>query len=183
MRMDTRDVFLSRVLQNPASLEFTEIHVIYAAQLIVSAGIRHRCQYSCALAHQSTFSPPITASSEDTRKMLDEYRYGLMVRREVPLSDEDVSKAWGSFAEKVLEFEHECFVRGYPKAFVPAIGTCLFGHLDETLRPCEYDGKSRPTFEAIGINLGESLEMINWENYLIRDAHDPFHMFAALMLE
>jgi predicted metal-binding protein len=181
--MDTREAYMSRVLQNPASMNFTEVKFIYSAQVIVQYGIRQRCQYSCELAHQSTLSPPLSAAANDTRRMLDEFRYGLMVRREVPISDTEFRDVWKDFSEKMLEFERESFLRGFPKAFVPAVGSCLFGHVDESLRPCEYPGKARPTFEAVGVNLGETLEMINWEKHLVRDAHEDFPMFGLIMLE
>jgi len=183
MGTDTRDAYMSRVLQNPASMNFTEIRFIYSAQIIAGAGIRQRCQYSCQLAHQATLSPPLSPTVIDTQKMLDEFRYGLIVRREAPISDQEFGRVWQDFSEKMLEFEHESFIRGYPKALVPAVGSCLFGHNDDSLRPCEYPGKSRPTFEAIGINLGETLDMIGWESYLVRDDHEPFQMFSVLMLE
>lgn len=183
MGTDTRDAYMSRVLQNPASMDFTEVRFIYSAQIAVGAGIRQRCQYSCAHAHQTTLSPPLSPDAPATRHLLDEYRYGLIVRREVPISDEDFNRIWRRFSEKMLEFEQESFIRGYPKAFVPAVGSCLFGHADDSLRPCEYAGKSRPSLEAIGINLGETLDLIGWEAYITRDADEPFQMFSFLMLE
>jgi predicted metal-binding protein len=183
METDTRDAYMSRVLQNPASMNFTEIRFIYSAQIIVGAAIRQRCQYACSLAHQSILSPPLTPGAQDTRRTLDEYRYGLIVRRKAPLIDREFRDVWREFSDNMLEFEHESFIRGYPKAFVPAVGACLFGHNDDRLRPCDYPHKSRPTFEAIGVNLGETLDMIGWESHIIRDDHDPFQMFSVLMLE
>ncbi len=201
--MEDRETYMARVLQRPALLDFSEIRFIYAAQVTISHSVRWRCQYTCEQAHQSTLSPPFCPPPEETRRVLEEYRYGLMVRREAATTPaeaaargakaaaeeeekkraRDFREVWADFSRRVREFEHECFIRGYPRAFALAIGNCLFGHLDDSLRPCDFPDKNRPTFESVGIDLHETLSMINWESHLLRDPGDPFQMFALVMME
>lgn len=181
--METREAYMSRILQQPALLKFNEIRFIHASQVLTSAAVRQRCLYTCSQTRQSHLNPPFSPSSEETRRILDEYRYGLMVRRELAAASRAFLDAWTEFSAHMLEFERQCFVRGYPRAFAMAVGNCLYGHHDDSLRPCDYPEKNRPTFEAAGIDLSVALEMINWDGYLVRDPEDPFQMFGLLMVE
>jgi hypothetical protein len=70
--MDTREAYMGCILQNPEALHFPEI-VHLRAQAIVHGGIRQRCH--CEYAHQPTLAP-LSSPAPDTRRMLDEYRYG-----------------------------------------------------------------------------------------------------------
>jgi len=182
--MELREKFVGRLLQSPGRLGFTEIRFIHVPQVQVSSWVRLRCQYHCHQARQSDLSPPFSPTAADTREILDDYKYGLMVRREeeIPFS-RDYQEVWRDFEKALLEAEHECFVRGYGKAFAVASGNCMFCHHDDSIRPCTYPEKSRPTLEAIGVNLHETLDMIAWEGYLVRDSGDPFSLFGLLLLE
>ncbi len=178
-----REQYLAEILRDPARLTFTEIRFIHAAQVITRRAIRQRCQYACSHSHQSALCAPLTPTDSDTRHILDEYRYGLVIRREAPLEERNYLEVWSEFARNILHFERELFLHGYPGVFALAIGNCVHGHLDDTFRPCEYPEKNRPTFEAVGIETWETLEMIHLEEYLRRQPGDPFQMFSLVMIE
>ncbi|MCC5876958.1 MAG: hypothetical protein JJU11_12125 [Candidatus Sumerlaeia bacterium] len=181
--MEVREKFVARLLNNPESIGFTEVKFVHSPQLQLSHAVRMRCQYTCSAAGESHLSPPGSPDPERVEKMLLEYKFGVMVRREIPHPfPDDVGEVWREFQQSLIEAENESFIRGYGNAFAMAAGNCLYCHHDNSLRPCNYAGKSRPTFEALGINLQETLSMIAWEHLLVRDTDDPFQLFGLLLL-
>ena len=182
--MEVREKYIARLLNDPIVYGFSETKFIHMPQIITSNWVRQRCQYVCRHVRQSDFTPPFSPGAADTQKMLDEFRFGLILRKEVSLPFEgDFMRAWSDFEQAMVESETQAFQRGYGKAFAIGAGNCLFCHHDDSLRPCEFNGKSRPTLEAIGINLHDTLDMVGWDQYLVRSPEEPFQMFGVLLLE
>lgn len=178
-----REKHVALLMNQPAEFGLAEAKFIHVPQICTGSAVRLRCQYACTHTRQSDLVPPHSPTAEEMRRILDEYRYGLMVRREEPFGHRDHREVWSEFSRQVLAIERDCTVRGYARAFAVAIGTCLLLHRDESLRPCEFAGKARPTFEAAGIDLKETLEMIQWHGMVVRDEGEPFQLFALVLLD
>jgi len=182
--MEVREKYIARLLNDPAAHGYSEIKFVHTPQIVVSRWVRQRCQYLCRATRQSDLCPPFSPTADDTLKMLDEYKFGLLLRQEVPLAAmADHGEAWRTFEQALVESENEAFIRGYGKAFSIGAGNCLFGHHDDRARPCDFTGKTRPTLESIGVNLHDTLDMVGWEHHLVRDPDDPFQFFGLLLLE
>ncbi len=181
--MEVRERYIARLLHEPEAFGLTEAKFIHAPQIIVSRAIRLRCRYTCCQAHQSANVPPMSPGADETRGVLDEYRFGLILRREEPPSQSDIRQVWQQFAAGILGVENECMLRGYPRSFAIAIGTCLYQHTDDSLRPCDYPMKSRPTFEAVGIELRETLEMVQWQHHAVREEGEALQLFSVVLLD
>ncbi len=182
--MEIREKYIARLLNDPGNAGFTEAKFIHAPQIVTSRWVRLRCQYLCHHKRQSDVIPPFSPTTEEINDTLEEYKFGLMVRREVAIPLEtDHQSLWGEFEQAMIEAENEAFIRGYGKAFAMAVGNCLFCHHDDSMRPCDFAGKSRPTLEAVGVNLSDTLEMIGWSEYLVRDEDNAFQFFGILLLE
>lgn len=181
---ELRERFVALMVNDPGLYGLDEVRFVHAPQVFTSRGVRLRCQFACSMTRQSDFSPPHSPTAAETRDVLDEYRYGLLVRKEDHGGrNHDGAALYAPFADRVLAVESECWTRGYPRAFVPAIGTCLYQHHDDSLRPCEYASKRRPTLEAIGVELRDTFEMVHWTQYLEREIDGPMQLFALILLE
>lgn len=182
--MEVREKYIARLMSEPWQQNFTAIKFVHMPQIVVNPWVRQRCQYLCNHTRQSDLCPPFSASAEDTLNVLGDYKFGLMIRREEPFPfTRQTSEVWGDFQNALVEVENESFIRGYGKAFALATGNCVFCHHDDAIRPCEFNGKRRPTLEAIGINLYDTLDMIGWRELLFREPEDPFNLFGLLLLE
>lgn len=182
--MEVREKYIAKLLSEPESVGFTELKFIHTPQIAPAKWVRLRCQYLCSQTRQSDLCPPFSPTVDDTEKMMMEYRFGLLIRREIPLpATRPMPELWGEFEHAMIEAETEAFVRGYGKAFALGVGNCLFCHHDDSMRPCEFPGKRRPTLEAIGVNLYDTLDMAGWDHLIIRDSDEPFQMFGLLLLE
>lgn len=182
--MEIREKYIARIINDPAGNGFTEVKMINAPQVTTSRWTRQRCWYLCRAANDSDTTPPRSPDRDSTLLTLEEYRFGLMLRREVSFPfPPNFTAEWEDFQDAVVRVEEEAFKRGYGKAFAMGCGNCLFGHHDDSLRPCSFPGKRRPTLEAIGVNLHDTLTMLDWQDYLVRDSNEPFQLFALVMLE
>lgn len=182
--MEVREKYVARLLNDPETHGFTEIKFVHMPQIAIARWVRQRCQYLCNETRQSDSCPPFSPTAPETVGMLEEYKFGLLLRREVPMvSNIEFPRVWASFQDAMVVSENEAFVRGYGKAFAVGVGNCTFGHHDDSIRPCAYPGKRRPTLEAIGVNLKDTLGMVAWEEYLVRDDDQPFQIFGLLLLE
>ena len=180
---EVRERYVALLMHDPELYGFNEVKFIHSAQVFTNRAVRLRCQYTCSQTRQSDTVPPHTPCSGETREILDEYKYGLIIRREEPFGKRDHRQVWKEFAEQVLKIEHESLLRGYPRAFAFAIGNCLYQHHDDHLRPCDYLGKHRPTLESLGIEIKDTLEMVQWHSYIQRESGEPLQMLALLLLE
>lgn len=182
--VELREKYIARLINEPERFGFTEVKLFNTPQVTVSRWVRQRCWYLCKSPGQPS-TPPQAPSGDDTRLTLEEYKFGIVIRREVPLAEfeADAASVWAAFQAALTEVESQAFVRGYGKAFVIGAGNCLFCHHDDRFRPCSYPGKRRPTLEAIGVNLYDSFAQMAWEDYLLRGASEPFQLFALLLLE
>lgn len=181
--MEVREAYIARILSAPTELGFTEAKFIHAPQVIASHSARLRCQYLCSQQRQSALCPPFSPTHTDMLQAVAEYRFGLLLRREVQLEAGNHETEWAAFHAAVLAAERESFRRGYARAFALAIGNCVHHHWDDDCRPCDFPGKSRPTLEAVGISVPETLDVVGWSRYLVRREDDPFQMLAILLLE
>ena len=182
--MEQREEYIARIINRPAEHGFTEVKMVNAPQIQVSRWVRHRCWYLCQNAHGSDVTPPATPRSDETQEIVDEYKFGVICRKEIGFPfPADFDREWLDFQTAMIRAENEAFVRGYGKAFTIGVGNCLFGHHDDSLRPCKFEGKKRPTLESVGVNLYETLNMVGWDAYVVRDPHEPFQVFGLLLLE
>jgi len=179
-----REKIVNKLITKPETMGVTESKFVYTAQVKFANSSRLRCQYDCLAGEdKNTFHPPNTPGLEVSRDMLLEYRFGLLIRKEVPADPKPAMEEWTKFSDLILGHEKKAFLMGYVRAFVLAIGTCQYLHRNDDFRPCLYPSKKRPTFESVGVELLETLEMVAWHDYAQRTKDDPFQLFALLMLE
>ena len=182
--MEMREKYIARLINEPKPSGFTEVKMVNAPQIATARWMRQRCWYLCEASHEVDTVPPLSPSADETQAVLEEFRFGLMISKEVGFPfPQNFDPVWLDFQRSLTNAENQAFVRGYGKAFLIGSGNCLFGHHDDSLRPCRFAGKKRPTMEAVGINLHETLNMIGWDDLRVRDPHEPFQMFGLLLLE
>lgn len=181
--MEVREAYIARLISFPSEMGFSEAKFLHAPQVLASHSARLRCQYLCHQQRQSALCPPFSPTHTDMLQAIAEYRFGLILRREAHLTAGSHLEEWSAFHAAVLAAERESFRRGYARAFALAVGNCVHHHLDDDCRPCEFPGKSRPTLEAVGVNVPETLDVVGWSRFIVRRDGEPFQMLAVLLLE
>lgn len=178
-----RERYIKRLIERSEKEGITSAKFMYTAQVILAGASRLRCQYDCLAKEKTIFHPPHTPEIEISRELLLEYRFGLLIRTEIPSDPMPTHEDWDKFTDNILRIEKTAFLEGYTRALVLCIGTCQYLHRDDSFRACTYNGKRRPTFEAVGVELLNTLEFVAWHSYAHREEGEPFQQFALLMLE
>ncbi len=184
--MEQREKYIARLIHNPGGHGLSETRMINTPQVLVARWARLKCQYSCRGISAPMFHPPQSPTAEDTSEVLETYRFGLLLRRDIQFKggETGAQDLLSEFQRSLLKIEDAAFSRGYSRAFLYAVGNCIFCQGgSEEMRPCHYPGKTRPTLEAAGIDLAETLRMLGWEEYLIHKPGGALSLFGLLLLE
>lgn len=81
--------------------------IIQTDTIAVAEWVQLKCKYGCPLYNKDTLHPPFAPSAEETRKVIKEYDYALL------LAGPDGPK----LSQKAIMIEHEAYAIGYYKAF------------------------------------------------------------------
>ncbi|MGF1571701.1 MAG: DUF2284 domain-containing protein [Sumerlaeia bacterium] len=178
-----RERYIHKLIQEPELFGLSGTKFLYTKNIVLSGCSRMRCNFDCLCDEKKYFHPPHTPSVDECHALFTEYRFGLLFRQEVEAKPTPSLSKWTEFAAHIRGIERQCFLDGYPRALAIAIGTCQYLHRTDDFRPCDYPEKHRPTFEALGIELLNTLEFVAWHDFAHRNDDEPYQLFALLMLE
>jgi predicted metal-binding protein len=157
---------LDSYLKKAISLGVSEAKLIDVKNVMVGEWVRLKCQYGCGGYGQCLTCPPYSPPPEFTRKLLADYKTGLLLQiRNISWKEDE--KILLRFKNIIADLEREIFLDGYYKAFGMTAGPCLFCRTCDTSRVCKYPRRARPAMEACGIdvyqtarNAGMTLEVV-----------------------
>jgi len=157
---------LEKYVKKAISLGVSEAKLIDVKNVVVGDWVRLKCQYGCGGYGQCLTCPPYSPPLEFTRKLLAEYKTGLLLQiKNISWKEED--KIFLRFKNIVADLERKIFLDGYHKAFGMTAGPCPFCRTCDTSQPCKHSRRARPAMEACGIdvyqtarNVGMTLEVV-----------------------
>ncbi len=149
--------------------------VVPAASVVTAQWVRLKCQYGCGGFGRRLTCPPHSPTPDQTRRVLDEYRYGLLVH-----SPGD--QKWTSVKQLVADLEREIFLAGHYKAFGFGSGPC---NLCETcpLEYCLQPDRARPAMEACGIDVYATVRANGFPISVVTDYQCPQDYYGLVMIE
>lgn len=115
--------------------------VIPAKSIVTAGWVRFKCRFGCDGYGQTLTCPPYSPSPEETKDLIADYKYALLIR-----GDEHVS-----ISNIVAVLEKELFLDGYYKAVGMGAGPCQL--CVKCPRSCRHPEKARPSMEACGIDV------------------------------
>ena len=168
-----------------------------SADKVVVAGpwVRWKCQFGCSNYGNSLSCPPFIPPPEETEKLLAQYKHAMIVGFKGVT--EDILKHHTKMNKTFFKLEKAAFFKGYVKSVAISAGTCLLCKkciiqedfmkgipADVARRYCRHKNKSRPSLEAVGIdvfttvhNAGLELEVIHEDNI------EKMRHFGLILLE
>ncbi len=176
--------------------------VISPKDVITAAWVRWKCRYGCSEYGRHLSCPPYSPTPEMTRKVLDEYEAGILIRggRTAPLR------------EIGAELELKLFLAGYYKAFALLCGPCslcgtcvvvsesrgvaleagdVSGKADGKASPkrrllvggCRHPERARPAMEAAGIDVFATARAAGFPLEVISSAECKQNYYALVLVE
>lgn len=145
--------------------------IIRAGSVVTADWVRWKCRYGCDMFGTRLTCPPSSPGPEETRMLLDGYKYGLLlqadkcreIRRIIPL------------------LEREIFLRGFYKAFALAAGPCELCR--SCAGSCRHPGEARPAMEACGIDVFATAKRNGFHLEVLRTKAGKEDCYGLVLIE
>ncbi len=150
-----------------------EAKVVKVGDIVVADWVRLKCQYGCDGYGRRLTCPPYSPTPDQTRKLLKEFKWALMMRfeEEAPTVHEVTAK-----------MEREAFLSGYHAAFGLGAGPCPF--CDKcNLKECDHPDLARPAMEACGIDVFSTARRAGFKIEVMRSTSQKPSYYGLLLVE
>lgn len=171
------DAFCEKARQQGA---LDALNISPARQVVTAEWVRLRCQYGCSEYGQCLTCPPHSPTPETTRKVLDEYRTGILIHGD----------QWKLVREIAHTLEREIFLAGYYKAFTFPCGPCwrcktCVAQLRRQGKKaaCKHPDLARPAMEAAGIDVFSTARGVGLPIKVVDSEKSPQDYYALVLVE
>jgi len=116
--------------------------------------------------------PPHAPTPEETRKVLDEYKTGILFE--------------GTYANTkkiAVRMEREIFLSGFQKALGLGAGPCRLCASCGFGEGCRNPDRARPSMEACGIDVFTTVRKFGFSIDVVKTREDPQHSFGLVLIE
>ncbi|MBD3226925.1 MAG: DUF2284 domain-containing protein [Candidatus Lokiarchaeota archaeon] len=158
---------------------------------------RMKCKFGCKGYGKNLSCPPYIPEPEKWREFLQDYSYALLI-----IFEGDPNHFFDNamrFNKKIYKLERKAFLKGFQKSFGFFIGPCKLcdecivneenfpKDLDADIARslCKHLDKSRPSMEAAGIDVFETIRSIGLDIEVItsRNGNQDVRFYGLLLLE
>ena len=180
---------LRRYCEEVLALGATRATIVAAGDIPVDRRVTLKCQVPRCFGYGSgAHCPPNTLAPDELRDILKSYAWAVFFSMDVPseviVRDRDTIKARVDAYQKVYkmvsEIESRAFYDGHYLAFGFAAGSCrhtFCGKMDTCQamegKKCRFSLVSRPSMEAVGIDVYQMVARAGWDIYPIGSGAKP----------
>ena len=135
--------------------------------------VRWKCRFGCSCFGSSLVCPPHSPPPEETRRVLDSYRRGVLFQAPP-----------GETKRIAVALEREVFLAGRYQAFGLGSGPCSLctgGCAFD--QGCRHAGQARPAMEACGIDVYATVRKHGFTLNVVRDHSDEQHYFGLVLVD
>jgi predicted metal-binding protein len=192
MHEDRLQQDLERYRDLALSMGATQAKIIKAADIPVDIRVPLKCQIPRCFGYGAGAQcPPNTMKPEELQTIIDKYHWAVFFIMDVPpeviVRDKATIKervaAYQLIYKIVNEVESAAFYDGHYLAFGFAAGSCrhtFCGQLESCQamegKKCRFSLKSRPSMEAVGIDVYKMAAQAGWDIYPIGSGAKPKDM-------
>lgn len=189
MNADRLEEDLKRYMQKALELGASKAAVLKVEDIPVDERVTLKCQIPRCFGYGvSAHCPPNTLKPSELREILQKYRWAVFFIKEVPpeviVRDKATIKervaAYQQIFRIVSEVESMAFYDGHYLAFGFAAGSCRHtycGQQPDCLavqgQKCRFSLLSRPSMEAVGIDVYRMVTSLGWDIYPIGSSARP----------
>lgn len=160
--------FVKRFLEEGA----LRAEIVSPREVETASWVRWKCQFGCGGYASTLMCPPHTPAPEETRKLLDGYKTGILFE--------------GTYANTkkiAVRMEREIFLSGFEKALGLGAGPCRFCPSCAFGDGCRNPDRARPSMEACGIDVFTTVRKFGFSIDVVRTREDPQHYFGLVLIE
>jgi predicted metal-binding protein len=167
--------YLDLVRRNGAQ----EAVLIATRKVVTAEWVRLKCQFGCSGYGKRLCCPPLTPTPETTRRMLDEYRIGLLYA--YACGGPDNSAPRRKMERFLARMERTIFLDGFYRALALGAGPCRLCAACDPTRRCRHPELARPAMEACGIDVFATCRNAGIDMAVVRD-YDARQKYVNLIL-
>jgi len=146
--------------------------VIDASTVTTAPLVRLKCRFGCDEYGKSLVCPPHTPDDVEMAKAIGCYSKAILFEHPGEHKKDIAAK-----------LEREIFLSGYHKALGLAARSCKFCKTCKTDAGCLHPERARPSMEASGIDVYETLQNNGIEINVVKSKEDPAHFYGIVFVE
>lgn len=158
-----------------------EAVLIPTRKVVTAEWVRLKCQFGCGGYNKRLCCPPHTPTPATTRRMLDDYRVGLLYA--YACGGPDNSSPRRKMERFLARLERTIFLDGFYRAFALGAGPCRLCATCDTTRRCRHPYLARPAMEACGIDVYATCRNAGIELNVVRDLADRQKYVNLILIE
>ncbi|MGC8659502.1 MAG: DUF2284 domain-containing protein [Desulfomonilaceae bacterium] len=168
-------------------LGFLEIYLMKSSEIVTGRWVRLKCRYGCAKYNTSWCCPPAAPNLQMTRDILEEYDFALLLVSENTnehfyRNSSDKRRVQIKQWKSTVALERKLFLMGYYKAFGLPSDTCALCKECAYPKQCRFPNEKRPTLEACGIDVFQTVKNLGKSTGLVRKIQDCFYCYSLILL-
>ncbi len=180
-----------------------DLRLISTDLVVVADWVSWKCRYGCPAYGKHLCCPPFAPTPDETRKMVSEYSFAILVRLEVPAgAGREEAKSLANEGKTklqriVCDLERQAFLSGYYKAFGMSSSPCHLCEscvIEEKLARnemisdydalnCRHKDIMRPSMEACGIDVFKTLDNAGYDPKVLKDYAGRIELFGMVLLD
>jgi predicted metal-binding protein len=164
---------------------FKDFKWIDPKKIVVSYWVRMKCTYGCKEYGRGGSCPPNVPPVSECERFLREYDEAAVFHFEKRVAKPEDRHAWTREINlNLLKLEREVFLSDHRKAFLLFMDSC--GICEECTgkrETCKNPRLSRPTPEALGIDVFATVRQIGYPIHVLKDYNEVMNRYAFLLIE
>ncbi len=154
--------------------------VVETSKVFTAPWVRMKCQFGCSGYGKTFCCPPCTPTPEEMRKILDSYRYGILLHLHWKKNYTTIDQ----FNETLVDLERSIFLDGYYKAWSLGCGPCdrcaecNIGH-----GPCLHSDRARPSMEGCGIDVFKTAREHGLPIDVLKNRQEERNAYGIILIE
>lgn len=146
-----------------------------AKNVVVKDWVRWKCRFGCDNYGRSLMCPPFSPTPDETRALLGEYEYALLIRQKAPAAD---------LHKLALELERRAFLHGFYSALGFTAGSCkLCEKCDVEKGLCAKPQLARPSMESCGIGVFSTARNAGYEMEVLISKAQEYHRYGLILIK
>ncbi|MBN2097023.1 MAG: DUF2284 domain-containing protein [Candidatus Omnitrophica bacterium] len=161
----------AKYIDKARRLKVKDAKIIPAASIVAAEWVGLKCQFGCDGYGQCLTCPPYSPTPQRTRRMLAEYKYGLLIH-----GDGNIN-----ITRTVSILERLIFLDGYYKALGMGAGPCEL--CARCPKFCRHSEKARPSMEACGIDVYSTVRANGLPIEVLRSTNCQGNYYGVVLIE
>lgn len=160
------------LIQEALRLGCTKAKVILTKTISMANWMKLQCQYGCSHYGSLLTCPPYAPNAEEMSEVLVDYEKALLIN-----ADSETN-----IRETVIHLENLLKEKGFGKAFALSAQPCDLCDPCTVATKCRYPEKARPTLQACGIDVNETINNNGWDDLGQQTPCAPTHAIGMVLL-